>query len=128
MMNNRSMIYMVFAIALGYLIVSTVPVQLESLLSPQMSLRGEQEMLSPVKPRDAVPPTSERELEEGSDVLSASEDASKEIESDTETGLEEYSNTTSIRQDENLLFLFMWWTVDLSIALGIYFITRRLLS
>ena len=128
MMNNRSMIYMVFAIAIGYLIVSAVPDQLETLLSPPMSFRGDQEMLSPVKPEGTEPPTSNRELEENGDVLSAGEDISEEIEKDSDTELGGQSKTTSTRPNENLLTLYMWWTVDLSIALVIYFITRRLLS
>lgn len=128
MMNNRSMINMVFAIAIGYLIVSTVPSKVETLMSPQLSFRGEPEMLSPIAPDATEPPISSGESKDNSNVLSADEASSQEIETSPETMTGDQSKTTSIGSDENLVTLYMWWTMDLIIALGVYYITRRLLS
>jgi hypothetical protein len=131
MMNNKSMAYMVFAIAIGYLLISTVPGQVETLVSPKLSSQGEQENFAlDSSESDAEPKIENGEKRgEASEEIAAAEAQSDANETTPSAGLgDEVMEEPVARPGETLVPLYRWWIVDLFIAFGVYYVARRLLT
>lgn len=131
MMNNKSMAYMIFAIAIGYLLISTVPEQVETLISPKFSSKGEQENFALDSSESDAEPKIEngKERSEGSEEIAAAEAPLDTNETTPGAGLEsELKEGVIARPSENLVPLYRWWIVDLFIAFGVYYVARRLLT
>jgi hypothetical protein len=123
-MKNRPMIYMVFAIAIGYLLIGAVPGQVESLVSPKIGSQSNEEMFSDVAPETSEPPNMMEgagERAEGEQIKSVEEEPSPNISHDS-------SELIVSGESESLLGLYKWWAVDFLIAFVIYYSARQLLS
>ena len=116
-MENKVLIYAVFAISLGYLLVSAVPSQ----LVPQMFTKsaGDSEMVRAPGPEHAEAPAE-----------STSAPASELDET--------FSGDAAVAQGEALadgdgsgnlvISVFGTWSANLIIAIGVYFIAKRRFS
>ena len=117
MMNPRSITYVVIAVAVGYLLVSAVPRQVEMYASPQLVLRGGEKA-------DSSSPSSE----DSDSVLS-----SESVTESTSENMEELKSfdingepvKPSLIESTRLDELVKWWTLDVLIALTIYWIAKR---
>jgi hypothetical protein len=129
-MENKALVYAVLAISLGYLLVSAVPGQ----LAPQMfsESAGDSEMLKapgpehPEAPADsAAAPATELD-----DTLSGD---TAEVQGDTSDASAARSTSDEALaagggSDNLVISVFGTWSVNLIVALGVYFIARRRFS
>lgn len=123
-MKNRSMVYMVFAIAVGYLLIGAVPGQVETLVSPKIGSQSDEEMFSDVAPEASEPPN----MMEGASERAEGEQV-KSVEEEPRPSISEDSGELIISgESENLVGLYKWWAVDFLIAFAIYYASRQLLS
>lgn len=112
-MENKALVYAVLAISLGYLLVSAVP---SRLASPMLLESGDNSEVirgptpeSPDAPVEGVP---EMDTSQG-DILSAGEAVQEE-------------SLVAGRGSGNLIVSVVGtWSVNLLVALGVYFIARR---
>jgi len=122
-MSHKSTIYVVFAVAIGYLLISTVPGKISMLAVPEYlgtDDPGDSQLLG--VPENGT--DSNMSVFEDSNVTDrgSSEDlpSVESFERDQEVG--EYSESTS---GSNIMNLAMWWTLDVIIAFGIYVIAKN---
>ena len=108
-MNQRSLIHVVVAVAVGYLLISAIPRQVAMYATPQ-PMRGEE-------PKDSSSPDKGGVLSPESSPESVLEDT-EEIKSFETSG-------ESMRAPTKLGDLMKWWIFDIVIALTIYLIARR---
>lgn len=115
MMNSRAMVYAVFAVAVGYLLISAVPGELSLMVGPSVRAAGGEEMLGGGELVTAPPPGGEPPgtLEEAPEMQGESADSTK---SPTEAmrGAGWLDPTT-----------YGYFFVDLLIALGVYMVAKR---
>ena len=113
-MTQKSLVYMVLAVAVGYILVSAVPQQVAMYSAPQYM----QTMSDDTFGIDAVPKLGDGEaVPESGDVpndLGTTENLRG-------GGFEEPSFLEISRLPE----LMKWWTVDIVVALSIYWVARR---
>ena len=102
LMTQKSLVYMVLAVAVGYILVSAVPQQIAMYTAPQNMLTG---------------PAPDGPLTEGSDVGILGQESAK-VPSDD--GIR-----SSMLEPSRVLELMKWWTVDVLVALSIYWVARR---
>ena len=126
-MENKILVYAVLAISLGYLLVSTVPGQ----LAPPMfgDSVGDPEMLEAPRPGrgedftdSAAAPKSEDDNTFPGDVAEAQGDTSPPRSSPEE------SFVAGGGSGNLVISVIGTWSVNLIVALGVYFIARRRLS
>ena len=112
-MTQKPLVYMVIAIAVGYILVSTIPQQLSMYTTPQLLIeRGNG------KPIESTP-------ESLNDTVTSSE----VTQSDSEIlGSRDENRKTSFIQTSQINKLMMWWTIDLMIAIIIYWVAKQRLS
>jgi hypothetical protein len=115
-MKNRIALYMICAIAVGYLLVSAVPSQVAIYTQPKLLTAGSdgEEMLS-------TPPTLETDNGARGNLTSPEFD----IEIAEDTPLAPVKPTRTL--GNSLIGLSKWWIVDLFIALSIYLVARKFL-
>jgi hypothetical protein len=108
-MTQKSLVYMVLAVAVGYILVSAVPNQISMYTTPQPILsRGDGNDTNTTRPLDE-------------DFLN-------------ETGVLTSSPETEEARSESFLYstqlphLMMWWTIDVIVALTIYWVAKNRLS
>ena len=144
-MENKILVYTVLAISLGYLLVSAVPSQ----IAPPMFGESveDSELLKAPRPEQAEAPaegasapvteqdeTLSGDAKEAQGGISASEDSAS-----TATGPDETfaRKAASAQGDASaaegssgnmVISVFGTWSINLVIALGVYFIARRRLS
>jgi len=111
-MENKALVYAVLAISLGYLLASAVP---SRLASPILFESGDDSEIirgpAPESPGAPVEGTAEADTSRG-DIL-ASENPQEE-------------SLAAGRSSGNLIVsVFGTWSVNLMVALGVYFIARR---
>jgi hypothetical protein len=113
-MENKALIYTVLAISLGYLLVSAVP----SRLAPPMYAGSgdDSELIRGPVPESAVPP------EEGAATAAADSTQGDTLSSESAQG-ERLSAGSGSRN--MIVSVFGTWSVNLLIALGVYFFARR---
>jgi hypothetical protein len=144
-MDNKILVYTVLAISLGYLLVSTIPSQ----IAPPMFGESveDSELLKAPGPEQADAPTEDASapvteldenlsggVEEPKGEILASEDSASTaygpdgtFARDTASAQGDASAVES--SSSNLVIsVFGTWSVNLVIALGVYFIARRRLS
>lgn len=111
-MENKALIYTVLAISLGYLLVSAVP----SRLAPPMYAGSgdDSELMWSPGPEGAVTP------EEGSAAADSTRGDILSSEIDQEESLTAGSGSGNI-----IVSVFGTWSVNLLVALGVYFFARR---
>ena len=119
-MDNRVTVYTVFAVMVGYLLISAVPGQVERYVAPRpVLLTGSEETF--------IERTPDRP--EGS--LNATEDAQafgpgeQEVE---ELSGEKDSLVMEDRGVSGYVDLYMWWALDLGVAFSVYWLARRRFS
>ena len=116
-MENRALVYAVLAISLGYLLVSAVPSQ----LAPPMFSESmeDRELLKASGPENAEAPTDD-----------ASAPASELDETFSRDAAEAQGDALVAGGGSGNLVIsvFGTWSVNLFIALGVYFIARRRFS
>lgn len=109
MMTQKSLVYMVLAVAVGYILVSAVPNQISMYTTPQPILsRGDGNTANTTRPID------EELLKENGVLTSGFE--TEEVRS------ESFLKSTQLPQ------LMMWWTIDIIVALTIYWIAKNRFS
>ena len=109
-MTNKSLVYMMLAVAVGYILVSAVPQQVAMYTTPQQML--------------TAPAGSDGTLTEGSDagVLGTPESAEPPL---SMKGSGDNGVRTSMVESSRIFDLMKWWTVDIMVALTIYWVARR---
>ena len=106
-MTKKSLVYMVLAVAVGYLLVSAVPQQVAMYTTPpMMNQRGEGELLE-------MPP-------ESGDTFSDTD----EVPEGMILGTEEVREVSFI-EVSRLPELVKWWTIDILVALTIYWVAKQ---
>ena len=115
-MTQKSLVYVVLAVAVGYLLVSAVPQQVSMYTNPPNMLSTIDDTLGvEIAPKlgegDAVPESGDT----GSDIMTLENQRG---------GFEEPSFWEMSRLPE----LVKWWTLDIVVALSIYWVARRSLS
>jgi hypothetical protein len=108
-MIQKSLVYVVLAVAVGYILVSAVPQQVAMYTAPQQMLsRGDGEL------------TIESTPESGSDSL-----AVPELSPDNSLGSADEVREVSFIEMTRLPELMKWWTLDVLVALTIYWVAKR---
>jgi hypothetical protein len=117
MMNQRALVNVIVAVAVGYLLISAVPQQVEQFAAPQPLIRGGETESSEI-------PDSEGVLSHESEAEPATEDMEKvkplEINGEPDS--------QSLIENTRLGSLVKWWTFDIIIAFTIYWVARRRLG
>lgn len=126
-MENKALIYAVLAISLGYLLVSAVPGQLAPPMFSESA--GDSEMLrapgteQPEAPAEGESaPAAEPDETFSADAAELQGDASA-AKSASEEALAAGSGSGNL-----VISVFGTWSVNLIVALGVYFIARRRFS
>jgi hypothetical protein len=117
-MTQKSLVYVVLAVAVGYLLVSAVPQQVTMYASPQPLIR-EGEMTDSGSPNSGDGATV---TENSAEAAAAEEDKSFEMTEDHPTHERSFLESTRLPE------LAKWWTLDILIAVSIYWVARRRLS
>ncbi|MBD3207688.1 hypothetical protein GF319_15270 [Candidatus Bathyarchaeota archaeon] len=122
-MTHKSTIYVVFAIAIGYLLISAVP--------GKISMLAEPEYLSTDGPEDGnILGIPENETDSNITIFEDSnftDRGSSEGLSSTESleRAQEAGDYSESLNGSNLMNLAKWWTLDILIAFGIYIIAKN---
>ena len=122
MMNNKASLYVMVAIAVGYVLISALPAQL--------SMYTDQRQLLSNQPPDRL--VGEGPDPEGgmlgssnstiNDFVDANEENSTLTKSQSqESEVTQYNDRTVI----DLMSIYKWWILDLTMALTVYFIAKR---
>jgi len=101
---------MVIAVTVGYILVSTVPQQLSVYTTPQRMLETDAGNMT----LSTEPPLD--------DMYNNSLSDSKELTAGEET------REQSLRDKNQISELFKWWTLDVAIALTIYWVAKQRLG
>ena len=108
-MKNKSMIYILFAIAIGYFLISSLPGKFAMIVDQKMilseSARSKEQMLE-------TPPQNKSTID-SVEPLSSNETFATE---EAESGYIDNSNIS------NLTF---WWAIDLFIAVAVYWVAKN---
>ena len=123
-MKNKIALYMICAVAVGYLLVSAVPGQVAIYTQPRMLAAGSdgEEMLSE-SPRN---PEALPESGDSSDG-NFTESPKFNIEDTDDTPILESPMESRKTLGDSLIGLSKWWIIDIFIALFIYYLARRFL-
>jgi hypothetical protein len=119
-MNNKASLYVMVAVAVGYVLISAVP--------QQLSMYADQRQMLSNQPPDIAP--GENPEPEGG-ILGTSNSTSNDIESNNITSgmkLQEQVSRVPTAQDRpvnDFMSIYKWWIIDLTIALAVYFTARR---
>ena len=116
-MENRALVYAVLAISLGYLLVSAVPSQLASPILSESA--GDRELVKAPGQENAEAPTDDAFASATEPDGTFSRDAT-EAQGDVLAAGGGSGNL--------VVSVFGTWSVNLIVALGVYFIARRRLS
>ena len=121
-MRNRIALYIICAIAVGYILVSAVPGQVAIYTQPRSFAAGSdgEEMLSGAQP-EALP--------ESDDSTEGNQTKSPKFSigiSEDERSIESPMEPRNALGD-SLIDLSRWWIIDIFIALFIYYLARRFL-
>lgn len=111
-MTQKSLVYMVIAVTVGYILVSTIPQQLSMYTTPQRMLETDAGNMT----LSTEPPLND--MYNNTDTLSDS----KEL-----TAGEETREQTLLERNQ-ISELAKWWTLDIGIALIIYWVAKQRLS
>jgi hypothetical protein len=116
-MNRKSTIYVVFAIAIGYFLISAVPGRISMLAEPKLITSegvdsGDGQMLG------APDNFTENDNRSGSDIDSQTL-GPESIEKPPEDTLQ--NDLTN----QNILNLTKWWVIDLLIAVSVYLVAKN---
>ncbi len=127
MMTQKSLVYMVLAIAVGYILVSAVPQQIAMYTTPkQMLLTSGEEFSTADGGTIAVSPKNESEtIAEAAQAAEAAEAAASQAPSLEVRGS---GFEPSFFEQSQLPELLMWWALDILIALVIYWVAKQRLS
>ena len=110
-MTNKSLVYLMLAVAVGYILVSAVPQQVAMYTTPQQMLTG--------------PAGSDGTLTEDANVLGTPESTEPPL---SMKGQGDEGIRTSFVEPVRVLELMKWWTVDVLVAVTIYWVARRRFS
>ena len=122
-MTQKSLVYMVLAIVVGFTLVSAVPQQIAVYTTPKqmLSTGGVEESLS----------------SEGGTITVTPEDDSEDITNSTQTTEADEAITSQAQplefrgselEQSHLPELLMWWIIDVLIALSIYWVAKQRLA
>ena len=127
MMTQKSLVYMVLAVAVGYILVSAVPQQVAMYTNPQhMQLTGSQEFSTGDGTTVTVSPKNDSEtIADAAQVAEAAEAAASQAESLEVRGS---GFELSFLETSQLPKLILWWTLDILIAVTIYWVAKQRLT
>ena len=114
-MTQKSLVYVVLAVAVGYILVSAVPQQVATYTTPQDMLLTSEKSFSV----DEVPQIGEGQTTPDSDGAADNTYQTETI---------RVSEDPSFLEASRLPELMKWWTLDVIIAVVIYWVARRSLS
>jgi hypothetical protein len=126
-MENKAIVYAVLAISLGYLLVSAVPSQ----LAPPMfgEPAGDSEMLRAPGPEHVEAPTESASAPATeSDKTFSGDAATAQGDATAAEGTSDEALAAGGGSGPLVVSVFGTWSVNLFIALGVYFIARRRFS
>ena len=126
-MENKALVYAVLAISLGYLLVSTVPSQ----LAPQMfgESVGDSEMVRAPGPEHSETPAEGTSAPAGEpDETFSGDAASAQADAIAAGSASEEALAAGGGNGNLVISVFGTWSVNLIVALGVYFIARRRFS
>ena len=123
-MMTKSLVYMVLAVAVGYLLVSALPQQVSMYTGPQRSVltSGAEESLSSKGDKVNVTP------EDGSDAAQAAEAAKSSSSQPKSFEVSGLPFESSALDTSRLLGLLKGWTLDVLIAVIIYWAAKQRLT
>ena len=110
MMTQKSLVYVVLAVIVGYLLVSALPQQIAMHTTPFLMTQREYSDIEPV-PETSDSLTNPEVLPSENNVLGSSDGR-------------EISNLELSRLPD----LIKWWTIDVIVALSIYWIAKQRLT
>ena len=111
-MTQKSLVYMVLAVAVGYLLVSAVPQQVALYTTPTlMTQRGDGAFTADAVPESGDTFTGPEGLPESS--ILGETDELREV---------------SFIEISRLPDLMKWWTIDILVALTIYWVAKQRLA
>lgn len=124
MMSNRTIMYMVAAITVGYLLIAQAPQQISMYTTPQLQIGDSilERLEAPADPSESFTPEPE------SDTTGEANPETEDIESGARLPFIIEDPELEIQRGENFLDLYKWWVVDLIIALTVYLFARQRLS
>ena len=127
MMTQKSLVYMVLAVAVGYILVSAVPQQVAMYTNPQqIQLTGSQEFSTGDGGTVTVSPKNDSEtIADAAQAAEAAESAATQAPSFEVRGS---GFESSFIETSQLPKLIMWWTLDILIAVAIYWVARQRLA
>jgi hypothetical protein len=113
-MNPRSLVHVLVAVAVGYLLISAIPQQVAMYSTPQPVIRGGElsDSRSPDNEEVLSPESSTESLTDNMEELKSLDINGEPV----EPSLIEYTMLGK---------LVKWWTLDVLIALTIYWVARR---
>ena len=124
-MPQKSLVYMVLAVAVGYLLVSAVPQQIAMYTTPQQMLLtgGTEESLSTDGSTITVSP--ENDSEAIADAAQAAEAAGEAASQANKFEVRGSPFESSFIEQSRLPELLKWWMLDILVALTIYWVAKR---
>ena len=128
MMTQKSLVYMVLAVAVGYILVSAVPQQVAMYTTPQQMLLtgGTEESLSSDGSTVSVSPKDDSgDIADAAQAAEAAEASASQAPQFEVRGSEFEPSFMELSQ---LPKLMKWWTLDILIALAIYWVAKQRLA
>ncbi|MCW4050386.1 MAG: hypothetical protein NWE89_11700 [Candidatus Bathyarchaeota archaeon] len=128
-MNNKATVYMVLAVALGYLLIAAVPGQVAMYTQPSLMRAGEDSMIFEA-PESGENTTITLGVEPDSEEIQSDEAHAEAASASTFDAAQDAAEAAETRNalSGGLVSLFGWWAIDLVIALSVYYVARRLFT
>ena len=126
MMPQKSLVYMVLAVAVGYLLVSAVPQQIAMYTTPQQMLLtgGTEESLSTYG-SSTITVSPENDSEAIADAAQAAEATEEAASQANKFEVRGSPFESSFIEQSRLPELLKWWMLDILVALTIYWVAKR---
>ena len=126
MMTQKSLVYMVLAVAVGYILVSAVPQQIAMYTNPQeIKLTGSEFSTAD---GGTITVSPENDTEAIADAAQAAEAAQSAATQAPSLEVRGSGFEPSFLEASQLPELLMWWTLDVLIALVIYWVAKQRLA
>jgi hypothetical protein len=126
LMTQKSLVYMVLAVAVGYILVSAVPQQIALYTNPQeIKLTGSEFSTAD---GGTITVSPENDTEAIADAAQAAEAAQSAATQAPSLEVRGSGFEPSFLEASQLPELLMWWTLDVLIALVIYWVAKQRLA
>jgi hypothetical protein len=126
LMTQKSLVYMVLAVAVGYILVSAVPQQIAMYTNPQeIKLTGSEFSTAD---GGTITVSPENDTEAIADAAQAAEAAQSAATQAPSLEVRGSGFEPSFLETSQFPELLMWWTLDVLIALVIYWVAKQRLA